>query len=167
MARRNSWSCYRCSLPPPILPSSASAGAHGFLQQLMNRDQGEIHQTTTAEGKITHENPLLINLQHELISFNVELERFSLLWASGTRLQRISSQNKPTHLLFFVQVVFLFFFHCKNGWPLLVLGYASIFSMLLILHPYIYLKFIGRNKYLSRSTKPQPQFILSNLAQSG
>ena len=125
--------------------------------------------TTTAEGKITHKNPLLINFQHELISFDVELERFSLLWASWTRLQRISGHIKPTHLdFFFLQVVFLFSFHCKNGWLLLVLEYASIFSMLLILHSYIYLIFIGKNKYLSRSTRPKPQFyFLSNLAQSG
>ena len=125
----------------------------------MNRDYGEIYLTTTAKGKITHKNPLLINLQNELISFDVELERFSLLWASGTRLQQISGHIKPTHLdFFFLQVVFLFSFHCKNGWLLLVLEYASIFSMLLILHSYIYLIFIGKNKYLSRSTRPKPQF---------
>ena len=66
--------------------------------------------TTTAEGKITHKNPLLINLQHELISFDVELEIFSLLWVSGAKLQRISGYIKPTHLDFFCSSDFSFLF---------------------------------------------------------
>ena len=74
----------------------------------------------------------------------------------------IASQIKPTHFDFFCSSGFAFLFPPLE-WPFLVLGQASIFSMMLILHSSIYLIFIGKNKYLSRSISHNHKFIFVKL----